>query len=374
MKIGLIDNDLVSRDNHNFPNLAIMKISSYHKSIGNDVDLIGFNEIMPGTLFDHSYDEIYVSKAFTDSFTPDYVFKMRNVKMGGTGFYFDKADPLPYEIEHVMPDYDAYKKAYSMIKDKMFYTDYSIGYTTRGCFRHCGFCVNKNSNKVIVHSPIDEFYDPTRKKIALLDDNILGLPNKELFKIFDRFEEINKPIQYRQGMDIRLLTKERIERLFRLKYDGGKGGFTYYFSFDLWEFKDKIEENLRMFSEMYFERKPDVKWIRTKLYCFCGFNPENNNNDEFWLNDLMFLLKRMEIIFKYKAAPYIMKHMDYKKSPFTKVYDHLSTYTNNAISGTVMHMSFNEYLDTAQANVKESKVFRDNHPQFRKMFDVKMNN
>ena len=48
MKIGLIDNDLVSRDNHNFPNLALMKLSSYHKSIGNEVELIGFNEIQPG--------------------------------------------------------------------------------------------------------------------------------------------------------------------------------------------------------------------------------------------------------------------------------------------------------------------------------------
>jgi len=260
MNIALIDNDLLMRDNHNFPNLAIMKLSAFHKNKGDVVEIATFNEINPLALFKKEYDKIYISKAFTETPTPSFVYNLPNVKIGGTGFYFDKAEPLPYEIEHTKPDYDAYNSAYRIIKDTMFYTDYSIGYTTRGCFRHCLFCVNINSNKVKVHSHIDEFYDSSRKKIVLLDDNVLGLPNNELFKIFDKFQEINKPINYKQGLDIRLLSKERIDRLFRLKYDGGKGGFTYYFAFDLWENKSKIEENLKMFSEMYFERKPDVKW------------------------------------------------------------------------------------------------------------------
>ena len=188
MKIGLIDNDFVSRDNHNFPNLALMKLSAYHKQNGHEVELIGFNEIDPNTLFSNDFDEIFVSKAFTDSFTPDYIFKLGNVKVGGTGFYFDKALTLDYEIEHSKPDYSLYNKVLHTIKKKDFFTDYSIGYTTRGCFRHCPFCVNINSNKVELHSHIDEFYDPTKKKLAMLDDNVLGLPNKELYKIFDRLE------------------------------------------------------------------------------------------------------------------------------------------------------------------------------------------
>ena len=49
MNIALIDNDFVSRDNHNFPNLALMKISAYHKNKGDNVKLIGFNEIDPNT-------------------------------------------------------------------------------------------------------------------------------------------------------------------------------------------------------------------------------------------------------------------------------------------------------------------------------------
>jgi hypothetical protein len=124
MKIGLIDNDFVSRDNHNFPNLALMKLSTFHKQKGNEVELIGFNEINPNTLFSNNFDEIYVSKAFSDSFTPDYIFKLGNVKVGGTGFYFDKALPLDYEIEHSKPDYSLYDKVLHTIKKKDFFTDW----------------------------------------------------------------------------------------------------------------------------------------------------------------------------------------------------------------------------------------------------------
>lgn len=59
MKIGLID-----VDGHNFPNLALMKISAYHKSKG---DLVEFADPIFG-----KYDRIYMSKVFTN--TPDYPY------------------------------------------------------------------------------------------------------------------------------------------------------------------------------------------------------------------------------------------------------------------------------------------------------------
>jgi hypothetical protein len=206
----------------------------------------------------------------------------------------------------------------------------------------------------------------------MLDDNVLGLPDKDLFKIFDKLEEINKPFQYRQGLDIRLLTKKRIERLFRLKYDGGKSRFiTYYFSFDLWEFKEQIEQKLKMLSEIYLEKKPGVKWIRTKLYCLSGFNPKNEKSESFWLNDLEILFKRFEIIFRYKALPFVMKHKDYKNSPFSYVYDEIATYANG-LNGVISQMSFNEYLDTAYKNTIKTRKFRDKYPQFKQLFNIKL--
>lgn len=327
-KIGLIDNDLVIRDRHNFPNLAIMKISNYHKQKNDNVELIGFNEINPNSLFKNDFDLIYVSKAFTDSYTPDFIYKMNNIKYGGTGFYFDKAESLPYEIEHIMPDYTIYDKILHTIKKKDFYTDYSIGFTTRGCFRHCQFCVNRNSNKVELHSPIDEFYDPTKKKLAMLDDNVLGLPNKELYKIFDRLGEINKPFQFRQGMDIRLLTEERIKRLFELKYDG-----AYYFAFDLWKYKDQIEPKMKLWHDMFMKIKSPHKLdrvnINTRIYLFTGLDEKNKYDESFWLNDLDVLFKRIEICFKYKLMPYVMRYKEVDKSPFREIYQNICQWTNS---------------------------------------------
>ena len=53
------------------------------------------------------------------------------------------------------------KKQY-MIQFKE-YLEYSIGFLTRGCFRKCGFCVNQKYSHVFKHSPLSEFFDPTRK-------------------------------------------------------------------------------------------------------------------------------------------------------------------------------------------------------------------
>lgn len=102
MRVGIIDADLVGRKNHRFPNLASMKISAYHKSIGDQVTLLRDYDSID------QYDHVYISKAFTDTKVPPQVLLEDNVTFGGTGFYYDKADPLPYEIEHIMPDYHLY--------------------------------------------------------------------------------------------------------------------------------------------------------------------------------------------------------------------------------------------------------------------------
>lgn len=75
MKIGLID-----VDGHNFPNLALMRISAYHKSIGDDV------EWWMGDLF--HYDIVYMSKIFSDAYSHDIPEPMNADKVikGGTGY------------------------------------------------------------------------------------------------------------------------------------------------------------------------------------------------------------------------------------------------------------------------------------------------
>lgn len=140
MKIGIIDADLIGRSKHRFPNLASMKISGYYKSLGNDVSLLLDYENL------NKYDKVFISKVFTDTYVPQGVLNLNNVEYGGTGFFYDKAIPLPYEIEHHMPDYSLYDEwvkiqldSGTKKSDLTYYIDYSIGFTTRGCFRKCGF-------------------------------------------------------------------------------------------------------------------------------------------------------------------------------------------------------------------------------------------
>lgn len=238
--IAVIDADLIGRKKHRFPNLACMKISGYYKERKNNIELITDY----GQLNSKYFDNIYISKVFTDTIVPLSVLNLPNVLYGGTGFYYDKAEQLPYDIEHHMPDYDLYNNwVNSKIEsgDKKanfeYYFNYSIGFTTRGCFRKCQFCVNKNYNSVSKHSEISEFHDKSKKYICLLDDNILGYQKWK--DILDELRLLDKPFQYKQGMDERILTDEKCKILSDSKYRG-----DFIFAFDNIDDKEIIEKNL----------------------------------------------------------------------------------------------------------------------------------
>jgi len=312
--IGIIDADLIGRPKHRFPNLACMKISGYYKSKGYNVELLlSYDKIK-------NYDKVYISKVFTDTPIPDLsVYK--NVECGGTGFFYDQAEPLPYEIEHHMPDYHLYDNwVNDMIKkgcrEKEFeyYTKYSIGFTTRGCFRHCEFCVNKNYNKVVLHSPIDEFLDEDRKYICLLDDNILGFSQWE--DILNSLIATKKPFQYKQGLDIRLMTDKKAEKLSKCKYID-----RFIFAFDDIKDTEQIIKGLTLWKK-YKSTK------RCKFYILCAFDRQNKYNNEFWINDIISIFERVIILMNFGSYPYLMRYEKYKESPFYGMYVALAQWLN----------------------------------------------
>lgn len=102
MKIGIIDADLIGRSKHHFPNLVCEKISGYWKDKGAEVKLLlGYDEI-------EKFDQVYVSKVFTDTPVPKWLCETEKIHIGGTGFFFETAPDLPIEVEHHMPDYHLY--------------------------------------------------------------------------------------------------------------------------------------------------------------------------------------------------------------------------------------------------------------------------
>ena len=314
MNIAIIDADLIGRKKHRFPNLACEKISGYYKEQGFNVTL--------KTDYDNldKYHKVFISKVFTDTPIDENILTLPNVEYGGTGFFFDKAPNLPDEIEHHMPDYHLYDDWIKLqikngVKKSEFkeYTDYSIGFLTRGCFRKCPFCVNQKYDKVHIHSPLEEFYDETRKKICLLDDNFFGCYDwkRMLFEL----KKINKPFKFKQGMDERILTKEKCELLFSCKYDSDP-----YFAFDNIADYELIEQKLKLIRQT--TNKQCV------FYVLCGFDYNNIYDDDFWYQDILNTFKRIELLMRYKCIPYIMRFNRYEESPFRGMYINIARWCN----------------------------------------------
>lgn len=116
MNIGIHDAELEHIKNKTFPNFALMKISAYHKSLGDNVEWwIPLN----------TYDRVYSSKVF--DYTPENPYLPEDTIKGGTGY--GMYNELPAEIENMFPDYSIYPKC-----------DYAIGFLTRGCPNKCEWC------------------------------------------------------------------------------------------------------------------------------------------------------------------------------------------------------------------------------------------
>ena len=294
--IGIVDCDLIARKQHRFPNLACMKISAYYKSKGCFVFLI---ESYDDQWFDIC-DHVFISKVFTDTEVPEELLLKDNVTYGGSGFYFDKAEPLPNVIEHSKPDYHLYDRyiASKGCNSKFeAYVDYSIGFLTRGCFRGCKFCINQNKKQVLVHSPLEEFVDESRKIICLLDDNFLGCKNWK--KLLQQLQNTGKRFMFKQGLDERLLTEEKVEMLFNSKYYG-----DYIFAFDNIKDYDLIESKLKLIRK--YTNKENIKF-----YVLVGFESTD-------AEDIFNMFKRIELIMKYRCIPFIMKYQSKEDKPFER--------------------------------------------------------
>ena len=316
--IAIIDADLLGRKKHRFPNLACMKISGYCKDQGESVSLI-----TEYTQDLKKYDKIFLSKVFTDTVVPEWVTNLPNIKCGGTGFFYDKAPALPYEIEHHMPDYHLYDdwvneklNSGGKRKDYAYYLDYSIGFMTRGCFRQCQFCVNKNYTRVLKHSSLSEFLDESRPKICLLDDNFLGSPDWKA--MLTELQKTGKKFQFKQGLDERILTDEKCELLFRSKYDG-----DFIFAFDNIEDRETIEKKAKLIRHHCKNKGQNIKF-----YVLCGFDRNNKYDIDFWSKDIDDLFERIFILAKYNFKPYIMRYEKYKESPYYGTYVNIACWCN----------------------------------------------
>ena len=223
MKIGLID-----VDGHNFPNIPLMKISAWHKAQGDSVEWYD-------PMFSGHMDKVYMSKVF--SFTEDYIYPINadEIIKGGSGYcislvdgkeVFDKSKDinLPYEIEHIYPDYSLYGV-----------TDTAYGFLTRGCPRGCDFChvEAKEGRRTYKVADLSEFWRG-QKNIVLCDPNILAC--KDAPDLLQQLIDSKARVDFNQGLDIRLTNERNIALLNQIKvkeihfaWDNHKDDLTRYF-------------------------------------------------------------------------------------------------------------------------------------------------
>ena len=253
MKIGLID-----VDGHNFPNLALMRISSYHKQKGDTV------EWWIGDLF--HYDIVYMSKIFSDSYGPDVPEPINADKVikGGTGYCIKLADGkeifhkshnhnLPDEIEKCFPDYTLYPQF-----------DFAVSMTSRGCPRGCSFChvaakEGRCSKKV---ADVSDFW-AGQKEIRILDPNITACREKR--DLMRQYLETGAILDFTQGLDIRLLDNYDLEDINHMRLR------TLHFAWD------NPKENLKPKFEEFakgFRRKSNIGMV----YCLTNFDSSMEEN------------------------------------------------------------------------------------------------
>lgn len=252
MRIGLID-----VDGHNFPNIPLMKLSAWHKARG---DTVEWYEPLIHGFPNPPLDKVYMSKVF--SFSPDYEYfvNAKEVVKGGSGYcislengkeVFDKSkdEELPYEIEHIYPDYSIYG-----------IIDTAYGFLTRGCPRGCDFCHVKVKEGLCSRKVADlsEFWNG-QKNIVLCDPNILAC--KDWKSLFQQLIDSKAWININQGLDIRLMTEEKAELIKQMKIK------ELHFAWDRYEDKDIIVPKFKMFKEI---TQIDIR--KLIVFVLCNFD------------------------------------------------------------------------------------------------------
>lgn len=263
-----------------YPPLGLMKIASYHKLKG---DFVRFVKGCDRKLREERWDRVYVSTLFTFHWkttidTIQYYTKAvgdpKDVYVGGvmatllqdevratTGVtvvpgLLDKPGVLDRgdrcKIDVLTPDY-------RILED----TDYVYGlcdayiaYATRGCPNRCKFCaVSSIEPEFIDYLPlvkqvrsIEELYGP-KANLVLLDNNVLA--SEQFDRIIDdiirlgfergaRFGRKLRHVDFNQGIDVRLLTPERMAQLARIALS------PLRLAFDHIELRDEYVSRVRL--------------------------------------------------------------------------------------------------------------------------------
>ena len=394
LRVGLIDADLLDHGTRH-PNLALLKIAGFL----NDNNIL-FNLIKDSNESSEKYDIIFLSKVFSFTKLPIIYKRALNTQeetkfyVGGTGFYANVESINEFILKR-SEDFESLEKnkflslfknhcggvnkmGINMARQKPYYRlydeyiqcqkalgrkehyykdyqKYSIGFLTRGCVRHCPFCVNKLENNILPYSKIEWFIDNERDGngrlirpyIYLWDDNFLAAEYSIWKPLLLDLINTKRPFQFRQGLDERMLAdspygEEMAQMLSQARYHG-----DFIFAFDNWKDREKIEKALKIWKK-YNPKKG------TKFYLFCGFKQRKNDLQKLY-KDIYELFQRIRILMQYGCVGYVMRHEDYKEAPLANIYVQIARWCNQ--QQFYKKMSFWEYTYRNQTYWEEQAGF-----------------
>jgi hypothetical protein len=268
MTIGLFDLDRTG-----FPNVALMKLSAWHKAQGDTV--LPLNSGQPA-------DRRYGSAVFTWNRHKAEALTAQGAIVGGSGV--DLTNALPADVEAQRPDYSLYG------------IDYGVGYLMRGCIWTCKFCVvPEKEGKPREVATIDDLLNPGRVRpfVVLLDNEFFWREKWAIARLTE-FSERGIDFCPSQGLDVRVVTPALVDALAASPYWNVKRSrrqITFAFD-DL-----SIEARYRRGVEMLLSKM--AAW-HLQSFVLVGYNSTIEQD-----------LERLRIIRSYEIDPFVMVYRDY---------------------------------------------------------------
>jgi hypothetical protein len=191
------------------PNMALMKLSAWHKARGDHVHLSRSPYRSPT---EPEYAAVYGSAIFSYSASRVARFKQEfpDAIVGGT---HDRSNTTT--VEAVTGDFEGLD--YSLWPD---FTA-SLGFTQRGCRLRCGFCVvPKKEGKPRSVSTIADIWrgKPWPKHLHLLDNDFFGQPEEQWRERVDEIRRGGFKVCFNQGINVRAITPEAAAALASVQY------------------------------------------------------------------------------------------------------------------------------------------------------------
>lgn len=286
MLVTLVDVD------SKIPNLALMKISAWHKSQGDEVK---FHDPMLDCP-----DLIYASKIF--DFTPDYDYFPNDCEIVKGGSGYDPSAKLGFpDYDHIMPDYSLYG------------CDYALGRFTRGCPNRCPWCIvpGMDGNEVRHVADLSDFWDG-QEVVRLLDDNIMADAD-EFCRACGQLSRAGVKTIW-DTLDIRLIDDQTAQALASIKH-----AKRIHFAWDSHAQDEAVPRGIETL------KRHGLKLWRLTFYVLVGFN-----------TDPAYDMHRIMTLHALGAESFVMPFD--KSDPYQR---HLARWCNNKI--IFKSTTFDEY-------------------------------